>query len=86
MLKEELFYKGAMKPKFTLISRSLVLSMAIMFLMLAATHQVNAQAVCSTPNNIANFGVDGDVHANTPATILVIPGFTRMYFQERGSE
>ncbi len=70
MLKEEHIYKGAMKSIITLISRSLVLSMAVMFLMLGVTVKVNAQATCSTPTNIANFGIDGDVHANTPAAIM----------------
>ena len=44
--------------------------MAIIFLMLVATMQANAQATCLIPSNIANFGVDGDVKANTPASIM----------------
>ncbi|MDQ3049763.1 MAG: hypothetical protein M3Q95_02640, partial [Bacteroidota bacterium] len=59
-----------MKSNISLISRSLVLSMAVMFLMLVAVNQVKAQATCGTPANIANFGLDGDVHANTPVSIM----------------
>ncbi len=70
MLKEEHIYIGAMKSNISLISCSLVLSMAVMFLMLVAVNQVKAQATCGTPANIANFGLDGDVHANTPVSIM----------------
>src|SRR5437016_6314556 len=42
----------------------------IFILLIALSHQAFSQAatVCTTAVNVANFGVDGDLYANTPAS------------------
>src|SRR4051812_21666654 len=42
----------------------------VFLLFLTLTHQAFSQAatVCTTAVNVANFGVDGDLQANTPAS------------------
>jgi hypothetical protein len=59
-----------MKSNISIFSRGLVLTMAVMFLMLVSASRGFAQATCTSPTNIANFGVDGDIKANTPAAVM----------------
>jgi hypothetical protein len=63
-------YSGAMKSTISYIYRGMMPLTVVLFLVLVSTQKVDAQATCSTPTNIANFGVDADLKANTPAPIL----------------
>ncbi|MFM7079276.1 MAG: HYR domain-containing protein, partial [Bacteroidota bacterium] len=58
-----------MKPKKNYSMSGLAVALVLMFV--GFSNNVNAQ--CFTPYNVANFGLEGDMRANTPGTLIAPP-------------